>query len=79
MAAQSEWSRDPFMRFATGLAGGENAFGPPSMPVWLAYTDALARAEEYALHSGADPQALLDDVTVRIQRELDRATRHAVY
>jgi len=79
VAAQPEWSSDPFMRFATGLAGGENAFGPPSMPVWPAYTDALARAEDYALHAGADPQALLDDVTVRIQRELDRATRYAVY
>jgi multiple sugar transport system substrate-binding protein len=79
VAAQPEWSQDPFMHFAVALAGGENAFGPPSMPVWPAYTDALARAEDYALHSGADPQALLNEVTVRIQRELDRATRNAVY
>jgi multiple sugar transport system substrate-binding protein len=79
VAAQPEWSRDPFMRFAIGLAGGDNAFGPPSMPVWPAYTDDLARAEDYALHAGADPQKLLDEVTVRMQRELDRATRHAVY
>jgi len=79
VAAQPEWSADPFMKFATSLAAGENAFGPPEMPVWPTYLDALARAEEYALHAGSDPQRLLDQVTTDIQQELDRATRHAVY
>jgi len=36
------------------------------------YSAEIARAEDYAIHSNRDPQVLLDEVTARMQRELDR-------
>lgn len=72
VAAEQEFQNNPLFKFAITLAGGENAFGPPPVPIWPMYSAEIARAEDYAIHSNRDPQVLLDEVTARMQRELDR-------
>jgi len=72
VAAEPEFQSNPLYKFAITLAGGENAFGPPPVPIWPQYAAEIARAEDYAMHGKRDPKELLDDVTHRMQRELDR-------
>jgi len=79
VAKEPEFQRNPLFKFAIDLASGKNAFGPPEMPVWPLYTQELARAEDYAIHGWRDPQELLDEVTRKVQRELDRALKEARY
>ena len=69
--------REPLFRFALDLAGGENVFGPPQMPVWPRFTQEISRAEDYAVFGRQDPQGLLDEVDTRMERELERTLRDA--
>ena len=72
VAAEPEFQRHPLYKFAITLAGGENAFGPPPVPIWPMYSAEITRAEDYAMHGKEDPKKLLDQVTAKMQRELDR-------
>jgi multiple sugar transport system substrate-binding protein len=70
---------DPLMKLSAEISGGPNAFGPPQMPVWPAYQAAIARAEDQAVHGNHDPEVLLKQVEVKMERELKRVQREAVY
>lgn len=72
VAAEPEFQKNALYSFAIKLAGGENAFGPPPVPIWPMYSSEIGRAEDYAVHGKRDPKALLDEVTVKMQKELDR-------
>lgn len=74
-ASAPEFQRNPLLKFAIHLAGGENVFGPPPMPVWVEYRAEIARAEDYAMHGKRDPKAALDEVQRKIERELARVKR----
>jgi multiple sugar transport system substrate-binding protein len=63
---------DPFFRLAVSLSNGQNSFGPPPTPIWPTYDRELDRVEEAALLGGKDPQRLLDDLQVRMEREEQR-------
>lgn len=63
------FQRTPLWRFATALAMGKNSFGPPPIAIWPTYSREIGRAEEKATLGGQDPQALLDDLQRRMQRE----------
>lgn len=75
VTAEPEFADDPLYSFAMTLAGGENAFGPPPVPIWPRYQAEIRRAEDYALHGHRDPKVLLDDVTVRMQKELGKTLK----
>jgi len=75
VAAQPEFQKDPVVRFALSLTGGRNAIGAVPIPIWANYQNEILRAEDYAVTGGQDPKRLLDDLTVKIQRELDRVTK----
>jgi multiple sugar transport system substrate-binding protein len=63
---------DPLMRFATQLSQGQNSFGAPPIPIWATYKREIQRAEDRAVLGGEDPQHLLDDLQLRMERELSR-------
>lgn len=69
---REDFRRDPLFAFAADLALGANAQGPPPMPVWAFYRTEIGRAEDFAIHGRGDPKELLEKVTVKVQRELDR-------
>lgn len=71
VAKEQEFQENDLLRFALELVGGENCFGPPACPIWPMYSAEIARAEDYAMHGHRDPKALLDEVTVKMQKELD--------
>ncbi len=73
-----EFRREPLFGFALDLAGGENSFGPPPVPIWPRYKQDIARAEEFAVLGGQDPQRLLDDLQRTMTRELDRTLSEAL-
>jgi len=72
VARDPAFTSDHVYRDLAEIMSGENVFGPPPMPVWTRYMTDLNRAEEYAVYGNSDPKKLLDDVQVRMQRELDR-------
>jgi len=72
VAAEPEFQNRPLYKFAIELAGGRNAFGPPPVPIWPQYAAEIARAEDYAMHGRRNPKQLLDEVTIKMQKELDR-------
>ena len=72
VAAEPEFQNHPLSKFAITLAGGQNAFGPPPVPIWPQYSAEIVRAEDYAMHGKRDPKELLDEVTIKMQKELDR-------
>ena len=65
-------AKDVAYRDLAEIMSGENVFGPPQMPLWMLYLDEIRRAEEYALYGGRDPQKALDEVQVRVEREMKR-------
>ncbi|HEU4752342.1 MAG TPA: extracellular solute-binding protein, partial [Armatimonadota bacterium] len=77
LAASPAFRKEPLFAFALDLASGENVFGPPPVPVWLRYKAEIQRAEEYAVLGGQEPQAVLDAVQGRVEKELARALREA--
>lgn len=79
VAAMPEMRKEPILRFSADICGGTNAFGPPQMPVWPTYLAQIARAEDFAVHQGKDPKALLEEVQRRVEKELRRARKEAVY
>ena len=79
VAKMPEMTRDPLLRFSAEIVGGPNAFGPPQMPIWPAYQGAIARAEDLATHGNQDPEILLEQVQKKMERELKRVQREAVY
>lgn len=66
------FQNDPLFRFAVAIAQGQNSFGPPPIPTWPTFTREITRVEEKAMLGGGDPQALLDDLQTRMQRDLER-------
>jgi multiple sugar transport system substrate-binding protein len=74
-----EFQQDPLFRFAVKLVDSNNSFGPPQCPIWQTYLAEIIRAEDYVIHGKRKPKEMLDDVTVRMQRELDEALQEAVY
>ncbi len=72
VAAEPEFQDDPLLKFATGLTGGPGARGAVPIPIWAQYQQEIARVEDYAVHGRRDAQALLDQLTVKMQKELDR-------
>jgi multiple sugar transport system substrate-binding protein len=75
LAGSPRFRKEPLFSFALDLAAGDNVFGPPQMPVWPRYKQEIARAEDYAVFGGQDPQALLDAVDARVEGELARTVR----
>ena len=72
---QPEFRKEPLFHFALDLAAGENVFGPPQMPVWPRYLQEIGRVEDYAVFGGQDPQALLEELDTRMERELARTLK----
>jgi multiple sugar transport system substrate-binding protein len=72
VAQEPEFQGNPLLKFAVTLAGGQNAFGPPPVPIWPMYSQEITRAEDYAIHGKQDPKVLLDELTIKMQTELDR-------
>lgn len=66
------FQRDPLFRFAIAIAQGPNSFGPPPIPIWPLYSREIARVEQAAMLGGEDPKRLLDDLQMRMSRELKR-------
>lgn len=77
LARSPRFRREPLFAFALDLAAGENAFGPPQMPVWPRYKTEIQRVEDYAVLGGQDPQQLLDALDTRMERDLARTLREA--
>lgn len=75
VAAEPVFQNSPLMKFTIGLAGGKNAFGAVPVPIWQQYQIEISRAEDYAVHGKADPKRLLDDLTARMQVELEKARK----
>ena len=75
VAAEPEFQNDRLFKFSTDLTGGTNAIGAPPVPIWADYQNEIARVEDFAVTGGRDPKKLLDDLTVRMQAELDRDRR----
>ncbi len=67
------FQQNPLFKFATAITQGQNAFGPPPIPIWPTYTREIQRVEEAAMLSGEDPQRLLDGLQAQMQREMDQA------
>ncbi len=72
VAQEPEFQNHPLSRFAIQLAGGQNAFGPPPIPIWPMYSQEIARVEDYAMHGKQDPAELLNALNKKMQTELDR-------
>lgn len=79
LAEDTIFTSVPMYRFALGLVGGKNVFGPPQMPIWSYYQDEMSRVEEKAILGGEDPKQLLDELNVKVQKELDIAFKDAKY
>ncbi len=62
----------PVLELTIPLMEAGNAFTSVSMPLWQEYLTALGAAEEMVIHGQKTPQEALDEVTARIQEELDR-------
>ncbi|MDR3692615.1 MAG: ABC transporter substrate-binding protein [Fimbriimonas sp.] len=63
------FQNDPLFRFAVKLSHDNTGFGPPGIPMWSTYSSEISRAEEKATIAGEDPQAVLDDLQKRMERE----------
>lgn len=66
------FQNDPLFKFAVAIAQGHNSFGPPPIPIWPTYSREIGRVEEAAMLGGEDPQRLLDDLQVKMEKELAR-------
>ena len=77
LGQSEQFRKEPLFNFALDLAGSENVFGPPGMPIWPRYSQDIRRIEDYAIFGGDDPQRLLADLSFRTIRELRRAEREA--
>jgi len=77
MADSPRFRKEPLFAFALDLAGGQNVFGPPQMPIWPRYKQEITRVEDYAVFGGQDPQQLLDTLDARMEQELARTLREA--
>lgn len=75
VADEPEFQKNPLMKFTIDLAGGKNAIGAVPIPIWATYQGEISRVEDYAIHGAGDPQKLLDDLTVKMQKELDTTLR----
>jgi len=75
LADSPRFRGEPLFAFALDLASSENVFGPPQMPIWPRYRQELTRAEDYAVFGARDPQQLLDEVDLAMERELARVRR----
>lgn len=62
----------PVLELTIPLMERGNAFTSYSMPIWQEYVTALGAAEEMVIHGKNTPQEALDEVTARMQEELDR-------
>jgi hypothetical protein len=77
LGESERFRKEPLFRFALELAGGENVFGPPGMPIWPRYVQDIRRIEDHAIFGGEDPARLLADLGARTARDLERAEREA--
>jgi multiple sugar transport system substrate-binding protein len=75
VSAEPEFQNDPLLKFATGLIGGKDAIGAMPIPIWYEYEQEIGRVEDYAVHGREDPKVLLDNLTVNMQDELEKAMR----
>jgi multiple sugar transport system substrate-binding protein len=67
------FTRLPVQNFGMHLISSPTSvFGPPPIPTWIQYQAAILNAEDYAVHGSEDPQKLLDNLTVTMQKDLDR-------
>ncbi len=64
---------DPLYKFGVRISQGQNAFGPPPIPIWTTYTREIDRVEEKVMLGGADPKASLDGLQQAIAKELREA------
>ncbi|MCC2672516.1 MAG: N-Acetyl-D-glucosamine transport system, permease protein 1, partial [Armatimonadetes bacterium] len=55
LGESERFRKEPLFRFALELAGGENVFGPPGMPIWPRYVQDIRRIEDHAIFGGEDP------------------------
>lgn len=73
VASSPTFSKDPLFNFAGKLVSSKNAFGPPQMPVWRTYMNEIARAEDFAVLGGKDPEEMLNEAQEIMERELSDA------
>ena len=62
----------PVLSLTIPLMEKGNAFTSVSMPIWQEYATALANAESMVINGQKTPKAALDEVTVNMQKELDK-------
>ncbi|MGC9064907.1 MAG: hypothetical protein ACP5JL_09540, partial [bacterium] len=61
----------PVLKLTIPLMEKGNAFTSVSMPVWQQYMTELSAAESMVINGQKKPKEALDDVTTRMQQELD--------
>lgn len=64
------FQNDPLYKFCVGLSQGQNAFGPPPIPIWSTYKQEIQRTEEKVMLGGADPEQALNSLQKAMEKEL---------
>lgn len=64
------FQNDPLYRFCIPIAQGQNAFGPPPIPIWPTYNREIGRVEEKVTLGGADPRQALAELQQAMEKEL---------
>ena len=61
---------EPLYKFGVRISQGQNAFGPPPIPIWNTYSREIDRVEEKVMLGGADPKEALDTLQKAMEKEL---------
>ena len=61
---------EPLYKFGVRISQGQNAFGPPPIPIWTTYSREIDRVEEKVMLGGADPKESLDTLQKAIEKEM---------
>ena len=64
------FQNDPLYKFSVNLSQGQNAFGPPPIPIWTTYKREIQRTEEKVMLGGADPEQALESLQKAMEKEL---------
>lgn len=78
VAREPGFQREPLLRDAIHMAGGQNAFGPAPVAVWPQYLREIQRAEDKAIHTRQSPKALLDQVQKTVTQDLNETKKYLV-
>lgn len=73
VANEERFNKDPRFKKAVALYTGDNAFGPPRIPVVDFFFSKLGEAEGLVKHGEMDPEAALNQANQEVQDELEKA------